>query len=389
MCTFMSTSDLPSDTKSGKNKPKQFITLYMKPNKDNEMLRVRLLWYKQASKNDRSTPYIWQMIHDHWGTTESGKKIVDDICICPSTKYSKYDEEKFIKRPGKDKKELNCPICRKANEAYTIWKNSGYKDKVSATKFNSLKAKFRACIPVYVVNDPNAWNEDKSQNYNNGKMKVLIFTNKKEFDAFDKLVNEERARAYIASQNGSGYELFNGGNAVDLFLQMKTVPEIRNEGKDNQYTAQVRKITGMKFGTKPYPIPEINKDNIDSFEFDEQFYISNTKEELQMFYKKYYGQNDVNVPTEDITFDDDTTASDSTPNFHTADEDKGVVPSKPVSVSNPIKKEENVTEPTEFNIDDIDVTPDEPTTPSEPIVSDDTTIQDESVDALLEDLGID
>lgn len=293
MCTFCSTSELPSHEK-GKSKTKNsFISLFLKANKENEQYRFRLLFYRQPSKNDRKDAYITQKIHDHWGTSANGIKIIDDYVVCPGTDYVHYDDEKFIVNPNTNKKELNCPICQKVRENFAAYLNSGKTDKLSLKKAYQLKAKDRVCIPVYVINDPN--NEK-----NNGKFKVLILTNPEDIKLFQKTVDDEKTKAYLASKDGHGYEVFNGGNAVDLYIRVENVPEVRNQGKENEYVAHVRKITNIAFGKKTQQINAINKDAIDGFEFDDQFYFSNTKNELEMFYKKYFGQDDISPDEEDV-----------------------------------------------------------------------------------------
>jgi hypothetical protein len=291
------------DKKTSKSK-NSFINLYLKPNKDDEKYRFRLLFYRQPSKNNRKDPFIYQKIHTHWGVTESGKKIVDDIIVCPGTDYVQYDEPRFVLNEKTKKNELNCPICKKARENMQAWMNSGKTDKLSMMKFNQLKQQERLCIPVYVIHDPNTFKiEDGEKIYmNDGKFKVLILTNKDDIKKFKEVVEEEKAKAYLASKEGNTYEVFNGNNAVDLYVQYGSIPEIRNAGTDKEYTAEIRKITKIAFGRKTSEIPAINKDAIDKFEFDDQFYFSNTKEELMAFYKKYYGSNDV-TPDEDDVFD--------------------------------------------------------------------------------------
>lgn len=300
MCTFMKTADLPSRNEGGQSGNKSFTSYFLKPNKENEQYRLRLVWYRQPSKNDRTEPYFVQQIHDHWGMNDKGHKIVDDTVVCPATKYVKYDDEKFVFNEKLNKKTLNCPICRKANEAMAAYKASGKQDKIAMQRFNALKSKFRACVPVYVIDDPNAWDKEHERNFNNGKLKVLVFTNKDEFERFDKLVQEEKTKSYLASKEGHPYEVFNGENAVDLFIRVETVPEVRYAGTPKEYVANVRKITQMAFGRKAYNIPQITKELIDTFDFDDKFYTSNTKEELQSFYRKYYGQEELSVPQEDI-----------------------------------------------------------------------------------------
>ena len=300
MCTFMKTADLPSHNPNGQNGNKSFTSYFLKPNGENEQYRLRLVWYRQPAKNDRTEPYFTQKIHDHWGTSEKGHKIVDDTIVCPATRYVKYDDEKFIFNEKLNQKTINCPICRKANEAMAAYKASGKQDRIAMQRFNALKAKFRACVPVYVIDDPNSWDKEHERNFNNGKLKVLIFTNKEEFERFDKLVQEEKTKSYLASKEGHPYEVFNGENAVDLFIRMETVPEVRYAGTPKEHVANVRKITQMAFGRKAYNIPQITKELIDAFDFDDKFYVSNTKDELKAFYSKHYGQAELSVPQEDI-----------------------------------------------------------------------------------------
>lgn len=355
----MKTADLPSTKQSGMQNKDQFINYFLKPNKENEQYRLRLVWYRQPAKNDRTDPYIVQQIHDHWGETTKGVKVVDDTIICPGTKYAKYDDEKFVINEKTGKKTLNCPICKKANEAMVAYRASGKRDKISMQRFNALKAKFRACVPVYVVDDPNAWDKDHEKNYNNGKLKVLIFTNKEEFERFDNLVQEEKSKSYLASKDGKPYEVFNGENAVDLFIRMENVPEVRYAGTEKEYVANVRKITQMAFGKKAYNIPSINKENIDSFEFDDQFYISNTKEELKAFFKKYYGQEELEVPQEDVDV------------FGTTEKKTGTV----TTVENTVKMETTSEGPDV----DIDVNLDEDESHVKPSIIENTSADDSDV----------
>lgn len=293
MCTFCQTSDLPSHEKGANRNTNKFISMFLKPNKENEQYRFRLLFYRQERKNDRKDAYIVQKVHDHWGVSAKGTKIVDDVVVCPGTSYVHYDDEKFVTNPKTGKKELNCPICAKFRENMAAYMNSGKTDKISSRKAYQLKSKERLCAPVYVISDPN--NEK-----NNGQFKVLILTNPDDIKLFQKTVDDEKTKAYLAAKNGNGYEVFNGGNAVDLYIRVETVPEVRNQGKPNETVSNVRKITQIAFGRKTQPISAINKEAIDGFEFDDQFYFSNTKAELEAFYKKHYGQNDITPDEEDV-----------------------------------------------------------------------------------------
>lgn len=369
MCTFCKTSDLPSQDKNSKGVKKAFINFFLKPNKEGENYRFRLLFYRQPSKNDRKDPFIYQRIHDHWGTTETGKKIVDDLIVCPGTDYVHYDEKKFVINEKTGKNELNCPICRKAKENMQAWLNSGKTDKLSMQKFNQLKQKERLCVPVYVIHDPNTVNDD-GEFVNDGQFKVLILTNKDDIKKFREVVEEEKTKAYLASKEGNTYEVFNGNNAVDLYVHYESIPEVRNQGQENEYTAQVRKITNIAFGKKTSHIEAITKEAIDKFEFDDQFYFSNTKEEIIAFYKKYYGVGDV-APDEEDVFGGNTE----------------VVTDKKV-----IETENNIIETETYNsskdediIDSVSVEIDDTPTPQETEDSIETDDLDE-LDKLLDDM---
>jgi hypothetical protein len=363
------------DKKASKTK-NSFINFYLKPNKNDEKYRFRLLFYHQPSKNDRKYPFIYQKIHDHWGTTESGKKIVDDIIICPGTDYVHYDEKKFIFNEKTKKNELNCPICKKARENMQAWINSGKSDKLSMMKFNQLKQKERLCIPVYVIHDPNTVNQD-GEYINDGKFKVLILTNKDDINKFKEVVDEEKTKAYLASKEGNPYEVFNGTNAVDLYIQYGSIPEIRNPGTDKEYTSQVKKITQIAFGKKVSQIEAINKDAIDKFEFDDQFYFSNTKEELSLFYKKYYGTNDV-TPEEDDVFGASETIKPQ----------ENVI----INTSNTSITVENDSNDSDEEIDDLlDDEPNISSNEKEPEFQKTSVIEDETMDdldSILDDINI-
>jgi len=365
MCTFCQTSELPSHEKGKAKSKNAFISYFLKPNKENEQYRLRLLFFRQESKNDRKDAYIVQRIHDHWGVSAKGAKIVDDFVICPGTGYAHYDEDKFIMNPKTNKKELNCPICRKSGENFLAYNNSGKTDKLALKNAYQLKAKERLCAPVYVINDPN--NEK-----NNGTFKVLILTNPDDIKLFQKTVDEEKTKAYLSAKEGNPYEVFNGGNAVDLYIRFESIPEVRNQGKPNEYQSQVRKITQIAFGKKTMPISAINKEAIDSFEFDDQFYFSNTKYELEAFYKKYYGQNDITPDEEDVFGGSSKPAEVSKPEQIVSTENTSVTQDIPNDLDDLLKDEE----PIQKN---------QNTTQEE---SDDSGAIENDLDSLLDDIDV-
>ena len=273
MCTFM--SSLPSNSATAESAKKKNLALFIRPSKEKEYYRFRLLAFKSPTKNNRDYPFIERYIHQHWTTNpETNKKMIDGQVVCPVTK--------FVHTEGNPYDE--CPICRYANMNFLSWKESNWKDKESAKKNREFGRKFEAIIPVYVRNDPN-------YPQNNGKFKVLIFSDKEFYKSFQKLIRETSMKACC----------FNNKNAVDFYIHMTEVPKVVNEGLPTQYTFNERVID--KFGfTKPEKacdIPAITKEAIDNFEFDETYYVSSTPDELQAFYDKFIKISNDDIPDDD------------------------------------------------------------------------------------------
>lgn len=275
MCTFC--TELPKLSKSAEMPKKQRIYLPLKPSAEKEYYRFRLLWFKSASKSDRDYPFIESYRHTHFGKNDKGQTIVDDFVVCPVTPY--------VKAKWEDDPYKSCPICKAGNNNFIAFKESGYKDRVSANKANEFGRKFAAYVPVYVVNDPN-------YEQNNGKLKVFMFGDKKDYEQFKDLVNKKSQEAVV----------FNGKNAVDFYIRLETVTEVNHKGEPNEYTWSHNRIAQMGFtkSEKAYDIPAITKELIDDFEFDEQFYVTSSKEELQAYYNKY-----CKVQMDDIDEDED------------------------------------------------------------------------------------
>ena len=333
MCTFC--SDLPSNEYGGSGK-KAFITLFLKPNnKENpkEAYRFRLLNFRSPTKNNRSYPFISRFVHNHWSVNENGIRVVDDYVVCPSTPYidAKNDADlgfvnTFKELKLRDKKptwDNVCPVCRHVAEAWNAWKSSGKTDKMALDRISAMKKQFQGVVPVYVINDPvNA--------KNNGRFKCIIFNNQDEYKHFVELVNMERAKINAA---GGTYSWCNGENAVDFYLRMEKVPVTYKNGKQGT----VRKITKMTFGQKAYDLvdnnqnPIVTKENIDRFEFDDQYYVKTTKTELEEFYDKYFSLVSNNIPDEDIDSLDDAPTSDEHVNKVSIPANTSSAPSKPTS----------------------------------------------------------
>jgi hypothetical protein len=93
---------------------------------------------------------------------------------------------------------------------------------------------------------------------------------------------------------------FNGENAVDCCMHMTEVPEVRNEGQPNEYVYKNKVIDKIVFSKTPKTIAAITKEAVDAFPFDETYYVTSTKDELQAFYNKY-----IKVSNDDIVEEDD------------------------------------------------------------------------------------
>lgn len=332
MCTFC--SDLPVNQYGG-NRRKAPITLYLKPNDPNnesEKYRFRVLNFRATGKNDRVYPFISRYVHNHWGVNDNGKRVVDDVVVCPSSPFvdAKHDEslgftDIYRELKLRDKKptwDCICPVCKHIAEAWNAWKSSGRTDRLALERIQSMKRQFQGVVPVYVVNDP--VNEK-----NNGKFMCVVFSNQDEYKQFIDIVNRERAKIAAA---GNSYGWCNGTNAVDFYLRMEKVPVVWNAGKPNEKQGTARRITKMAFGAKAYDLIDANgneivtKEAIDAFEFDEQYYVKNTKSDIEDFYKKHYSVVSKNIPQdEDDVF--------SAP----ASEVKPVQAQRPVAPTNPVK----------------------------------------------------
>jgi len=268
--------DLPAYSKSsGRTKP--MITMFLKPNEERKFYRFRLINFRPEN-GKRDDAFIQRWVHTHWGKTDKGINIVDDTVTCLVTRYVEFYGNR------KD----SCPMCRHAEENFAIWKNSGWRDKIAMKKNFVMKRQFQGIVPVYVVEDPN--NEK-----NVGKLKCFIFDKQEDFEKFEKLVH-----SYHDARKKLGYGVFNGQNAVDFYLRMEKVPEVRHPGEPNETTVEVRKITKMAFGKTPYDIPDIKDELFADFNFDEQYYVENTPEEIEAFYRKHYSVAMDNIPKENI-----------------------------------------------------------------------------------------
>lgn len=359
MCTFLST--LPKQSKSVATKRPANIFLSLKPCPENDpkaFYRFRLLNF--ANKNStRDYPFIEKFTHTIWGKTEDGKPMIESSVVCPVTKYVEWVGDRY-----------ECPICKYANNNFIAYKESNYKDRVSGEKNRKFSRKFEAHVPVYVVNDPN-------YEANNNKFKVITFTDKDKYNEFKELVNAKLRETSV----------FNGNASVDLCLRVDRVTETANAGQPNEYTWSRTVISKMIFSSKPYELPAITKEAVDEFPFDEQYYISSTKEELDQFYNKY-----CRVQMDDVVFEDETiTIVAPTPKVEKV---KPITPApeKKAAVSETIVSNTNIsTAKDDISMDEIDdllndAEPTVQTTSSTQTTSSGDDLDDLDIDSLLSDI---
>ena len=260
MCVFVNTL-----TKHGRGgaggERKQNILLTLRPTEKTEYYRLRLINFS-TSKNDRGSDFIVRYVHLKWGKNDKGKSIVESRVVCPVTKYVKWSGNRYE----------DCPICKFANNNFIAFKKSGYTDKESARKNHEFSRHFEAYVPVYVINDP-------VYESNNGKLKVICFTDRDEYQKFYDLA--------VKTAKERGVNVCNAKDAVDFCIRIARVNEVRNEGKPNEYVWSHNVIKKMDFTSKPHTIPEITSELIDEFPYDDEYYVSSSPEELKEFYDKY------------------------------------------------------------------------------------------------------
>lgn len=269
MCNFI--NSIPQNSVIGENSTPKFLDIYPRETAQGEFYRFRLIGFTTKT---RDYPFIEKYVHEIRERGEDGKNHLVDSVVCKNTKYARIlSGEPTVK----------CPICQFVDKQWVAWKESGYKDKISNQKKNKFQKRYRAHILVYVVNDPN-------YDGNNGKLRVLTFYDRDEYKKFQDLAKKTLRKSSI----------FNGGDAVDFWLKVGKERVVYYEGTENEREVTFDKITDMGFSTKPYPIPNITSELVDSFPFDEVYYNYSTDEEILRFYKKYCMKPAVNVPDDDI-----------------------------------------------------------------------------------------
>lgn len=277
MCTFLSTLPKKSKTQGTNKRRNLSLGLRSCPDKDGQTswYRVRLLNFSSKTCN-RDFPFIARYVHQKWGVSEKGFPTVLDEVVCPVTKFVDWEGDRY-----------DCPICKYAQQQYSALRESNWKDADARKKNREWSRKFQGIVPVYVVDDPN-------YEGNNGKFRVLIFNNKAPskkdiesptfnkynyYDEFVKIVEKQLLKA----------NCFNGVNAVDCCIHVSMVKHVNNEGQPNEYrweSKEIDKITFLK-AEKAYDIPQITREAVDAFPFDDEYYVSSTIDELRAFYDKY------------------------------------------------------------------------------------------------------
>lgn len=273
MCTFI--SSLPKKSKSaGQRTAKKNLVMSLKPCPDaNSYYRFRLLAFSSDSKNDRDDPHIIRWVHQVWKRDpEKNFPILEDEVICPVTPYVHVDGDRYHA----------CKICDMANKYFLTFKESNWADKEANRKNKEFGRKYQAIVPVYVINDPN-------YDVNNGKFKVLIFNDKKQYQEFRSKIEKQLLKTPV----------FNGKGAVDLCIHVGETVETFNEGQPNERSFKKRIWDKIVFSTKAYDIPSITKETVESMEFDDTYYISSTPEEILAFYNKYCKISNDDIPEDD------------------------------------------------------------------------------------------
>lgn len=272
MCTFI--NYLPTNSTSIESK-KTNLQIFLSSTPKGEYYRVRLLAFKNPLKNNRDFPFIERYVHNHWNVSEDGRRRIDSTVICPVTS--------FVKTVGSAYDA--CPICKYSNLNFLSFKESGWTDRESSKKSNQYQRKFEAIIPVYVINDP-------KYPQNNSKFKVIIFNDKNFYTDLKSLIQKESLQTNV----------FNGTKAVDFYFHLTDETKIVGEGTPNQheYTTKVIDKYGFTKIEKAYEIPAITKEAIDTFEFDDNYYVSSSPEELTDFYNSYIKISNDDIPDEDM-----------------------------------------------------------------------------------------
>lgn len=269
-------SALPTRSKSAGTDKKNNLALSLRPCPDENgaktWYRFRLLAFSSPSKSDRDYPFIERYTHQVFEKNEKGFNVLKDEITCPVTKWVNFEGNRYD----------GCPMCKIANQYFNAYKESGWRDRSAAAQNRLLGRKYQAIVPVYVVNDPNYPS-------NNGRFKVIIFSDKKVYTEFC-----EKIKAVSATNC-----VFNSENAVDCCIHVSDQITIMNQGQPNEYEFKQRVIDKITFSSKPYTIEAITKDRVENMGFDETYYVASTVQELNEFYSKHFKMSNDDIPEDD------------------------------------------------------------------------------------------
>ena len=160
MCKFINSLSRSPEI-IGIARPNKNLEMFLKPNKEGEFYRVRLIGI-DSKGGRRIDPQITRMVHSSWETDPTtGKKHLAKVVCSSKTPWVQVEGNK----------KTSCRICSYVDQQWAIYNESGKSDKTAIATASKLKPTFEAIVPVYVVNDPN-------YEKNNGKLKVIIFNDK-------------------------------------------------------------------------------------------------------------------------------------------------------------------------------------------------------------------
>ena len=244
------------------------LEMFLQPCKD-EKTYYRLRLIGPPSNVGRTDPHIVRHVHKIWITDPAtGKKRLEKLTCVANTPW--------IETEGP--KKSSCKICAYAAHQWAIYNESSKSDPEARIKASRFSSYYEAIVPVYVKNDPN-------YERNNGKLRVIVFDNKKFYEGFRTILRNKLKDVNI----------FNGTKGVDLLLHVGVNEVSAKNGK--VYRNPV--VDKIKFSTDPYEIPAINEKLIESFPYDETYYTKPDQEEIDAFYDKYCVVVNDDIPEDD------------------------------------------------------------------------------------------
>lgn len=254
----------------GMQRPNRNIEMFLKPNKEGEFYRVRLLG-PSCNNGRRTDPHITRYVHSVWSTDpNTGKKKVDKV-VCPKN-------TPWVATVGN--KKNSCRLCSYVDQQFAIYNESGKTDNVAKKAAGTMRYKFEGIVPVYVVNDPN-------YEKNNGKCKVIVFDDSKVYKAFREKIQAKKLTA----------EVFNGGPALDCLIYVGSESVPYKDGSGKMFTKTV--IKNVTFSTQLKERPAITEKLLESFPFDETYMSDPTEDEIDEFYHKHCVVENDDIPEDD------------------------------------------------------------------------------------------